>query len=623
MKALLLSLAAITTLAFSSSAQLIINNDCSNAWPMACGNTYTGSTVGAAVSNEAGNCGGTHPGVWYSFTGTGTEVTVTACQSGTWMACLAIFSGECSSLWCDGGPIEVFNCNSTTPATYTFTAALGVQYYFYMFSFDNTTGSFDITLDCAGPPSLDAGITTTTIPGGCGASGATPTIGVRNVGGAQINSLQIQYWANNDTPSLYEWSGTIYDNYVEMITLPPLSVDVGQHTLNVRILRVNNQVDEDMNNNWGSAAFGLASTLALSASSTGESCVGACDGTAFVNTSGGFEPFEYTWGNTPGTSSAAGLCAGTYQVSVRDDIGCVQLIDVVVDQPPLTPVQLSTSTCFNGMSHWASRVEFESVAVATDYQLVFEDGTGASIEHEVPAPMNFAMLGGIEGLLTNHSYSVRARAGNGTCWGTWGDACNIQTPGEIEGPEMNGTADGIQLKRINEPVSWKTIPFAERYRIEVTDEAGNTRSEMLIGQSANNHFSLDNMPGLTTSAMYRVRVQARVGGRMGPFGSERKVYVAHNGGWMPGQDPAIEMDVFPNPSRGNMTVLLAGLEIDQPNVQVQVCDLTGRVLHQQQGASGTPVIALHVVPAAKLEPGVYFVRASQGNIHSQKKIVIQ
>ncbi|MBL4703394.1 MAG: PKD domain-containing protein, partial [Flavobacteriales bacterium] len=84
-------------------------------------------------------------------------------------------------------------------------------------------------------------------------------------------------------------------------------------------------------------------------SSTDETCFGANDGTATVEGQGGTAPYDYVFedgsgstvftdNNNSGPSTATGLAPGTYTVTVTDDNGCVQIIDVVVLPAPLFTV---------------------------------------------------------------------------------------------------------------------------------------------------------------------------------------------------------------------------------------------------------------------------------------------
>jgi gliding motility-associated-like protein len=68
------------------------------------------------------------------------------------------------------------------------------------------------------------------------------------------------------------------------------------------------------------------------------SCADACDAIALVNTTGGVPPYiSYTWNPLPaagnGTDSVL-LCAGTYNLTVTDAMGCTGNTSVIVISPP-------------------------------------------------------------------------------------------------------------------------------------------------------------------------------------------------------------------------------------------------------------------------------------------------
>lgn len=63
-------------------------------------------------------------------------------------------------------------------------------------------------------------------------------------------------------------------------------------------------------------------TFSINTSGTGESSLGAGNGTATVNVSGGAAPYTYEWSNLGTTSTITGLIPGYYFVTVTDANGC-------------------------------------------------------------------------------------------------------------------------------------------------------------------------------------------------------------------------------------------------------------------------------------------------------------
>lgn len=79
-------------------------------------------------------------------------------------------------------------------------------------------------------------------------------------------------------------------------------------------------------------------------SSNDVSCFGASDGDAEVEATGGTTPYTYTW--SPGNLNGAiqnGLSAGTYNVDVEDDDGCVTSISVDINQPDAIDLTVSSN----------------------------------------------------------------------------------------------------------------------------------------------------------------------------------------------------------------------------------------------------------------------------------------
>ncbi len=96
----------------------------------------------------------------------------------------------------------------------------------------------------------------------------------------------------------------------------------------------------------------LATGTASATLVNGATCNGDCDGEASATISGGLGPFTYAW-DDPGsqtTSSATGLCAGTFGVTITDASSCVANSSVTISEPTLivpfiTPLNTLLGTC--------------------------------------------------------------------------------------------------------------------------------------------------------------------------------------------------------------------------------------------------------------------------------------
>ncbi len=76
-------------------------------------------------------------------------------------------------------------------------------------------------------------------------------------------------------------------------------------------------------------------------------CYGACDGSAEMQMHGGIHPLQYTWGSD--NYIYRGLCAGLYNVSVIDAIGCMTNTHFIVEEPTqmIAATRTTPATCGN------------------------------------------------------------------------------------------------------------------------------------------------------------------------------------------------------------------------------------------------------------------------------------
>lgn len=102
----------------------------------------------------------------------------------------------------------------------------------------------------------------------------------------------------------------------------------------------------------------------------------SCTGTATVNVSGGTAPYTYQWDDSQvqTTQTAINLCAGTYHVTVTDNVGATAVFTVTVDDfIPTVSVDVPTQICIN-----ASPVSVIVSPIATPGQTGILSGIGVS-----------------------------------------------------------------------------------------------------------------------------------------------------------------------------------------------------------------------------------------------------
>ncbi|MDA3910790.1 MAG: hypothetical protein PF448_05490 [Bacteroidales bacterium] len=133
------------------------NNACDDAIALACGDTDIASNILAdAVDSPTGCSGGGTPGdgVWYSFIGDGSEVTISTNNPGTnFDTEINIFEGPCTSLTCIGGDNDG---GVGMTSSYTFTTTNGTEYFIFVDGDGTAAGQFEVSLNCDSAPPCDA-----------------------------------------------------------------------------------------------------------------------------------------------------------------------------------------------------------------------------------------------------------------------------------------------------------------------------------------------------------------------------------------------------------------------------------------------------------------------------------
>ncbi len=127
---------------------------CLDAEVVACGETVTGTTVGAPSTDvPQEDCGaiGTNdtPGVWFTFTGTG-ESTEFSLVNSTYDTAIQIYSGTCELLNCEEGNDDF---GGTAQSQVEFLTTVGTEYLIYIYGENGESGDFELSITCNPPPS--------------------------------------------------------------------------------------------------------------------------------------------------------------------------------------------------------------------------------------------------------------------------------------------------------------------------------------------------------------------------------------------------------------------------------------------------------------------------------------
>ena len=134
--------------------------------------------------------------------------------------------------------------------------------------------------------------------------------------------------------------------------------------------------------------------LNIEVNTTDASEFGASDGSAALEVSGGTAPYSIIWGDIDPNA----LPAGTYNVTVKDAIGCEKEVEITIEQPAELTVEITKTdaTCeaagtatldiqggtFPYDVAWGNNANPDSLAAGT-YQVVVTDANDVSVTKEV------------------------------------------------------------------------------------------------------------------------------------------------------------------------------------------------------------------------------------------------
>ena len=99
------------------------------------------------------------------------------------------------------------------------------------------------------------------------------------------------------------------------------------------------------------ASIGSGSLNASISIVAGVTCPGGADGELLANVSGGTSPYQYMWSNSLQTAGIDKLSAGTYDVTITDQVGCEDIASITLTDPADWNLNINVSTpisCFGG-----------------------------------------------------------------------------------------------------------------------------------------------------------------------------------------------------------------------------------------------------------------------------------
>ena len=153
------------------------------------------------------------------------------------------------------------------------------------------------------------------------------------------------------------------------------------------------------------------SNFSIAVSTQNVTCNSLCDGTASIAVSGSNGAISYLWDANAGgqtTSTATGLCAGTFAVTVSDELGCsATTTNITIEEPPLlTATATATGETAAGANDGLASAE--PSGGNGGFTFVWNTGATSSIIGNLPPGDYFVTVTDAKGCTTTASTSVNA-----------------------------------------------------------------------------------------------------------------------------------------------------------------------------------------------------------------------
>ena len=127
-----------------------VNATCAGALPLSCGSEVVGNTENGQIAT-APACGAaniTAHGLWYAFTGSGDDATLSTCLNSSYDTKISVFTGTCSALACVAGNDDGPACPGNTSEV-TFQTTAGTSYLVLVHGYNGEEGNFTLRLTCS------------------------------------------------------------------------------------------------------------------------------------------------------------------------------------------------------------------------------------------------------------------------------------------------------------------------------------------------------------------------------------------------------------------------------------------------------------------------------------------
>lgn len=430
------------------------------ATPVSCNAGNDGSATATAI-------GGTPP-YSYAWSNGGTSATLTGLTAGTYTVSVtdanncqqagSVTITEPTAIQLTVSGVDPL-CNGDANGSASVSATGGTGAYSIVWSNGATTAALS---------NLAAGTYSVTVTdaNGCSANGSVVLTDPAQLQVNPIGTDPTCHLSMDGSVSANATGGTTPYSYVWSTGATTASIsNLGDGAYSVTVTDANGCTAT------GSTTLNEPAPLMVTVTTTDASCSSANDGSATVSASGGTAPYSYTWSTGATTATISGLAAGSYDVTVEDANGCVDVQTATVQAPAPIAVTVAGSdvTC-NGAGDGSATAT--ASGGTAPYSYLWSDGQTTATATGLGAgtlTVSVTDANGCSGAgsVTITEPTALAVAANGT-----DVSCNGGTDGSATATATGGTAPYSYLWSDGQTTATATGLNAGTYTVTATDANG-------------------------------------------------------------------------------------------------------------------------------------------------------
>jgi hypothetical protein len=341
---------------------------------------------------------------------------------------------------------------------------------------------------------------------------------------------------------------------------------------------------------------------------------GLSNGIAQGLATGGQLPYHYQWSNGSTNETIEQLIAGTYAVTVTDQIGCTATnsIDIAGSVCPKVNSQPQVTNITSG----SVQVNWSGTDCATKYRVTLKNNANASqITYFVSAPATGLTL---NGLLPNTTYQVRIRtqcSQNGSVLAQLSPIASFTTLNS-QGiqclPPANVSVSNITTTSAQ--INWTLLSGAIQYNLRYRKVGTSPWTTILLSGTANT-ATLQN---LTASGSYEFQIRSKCNSNPDEFSPYSALNVFNTLAQRIEETESLSTLIYPNPTNTNINVVINA--VGETQTTIRITDLLGRVMLNETEAliGGNNTITYNIGDYAA---GVYLIHVGNGNTQQVFKVV--